>query len=140
MEAAQTCTMRIEAALGNEPAVQRFLTEALGTTECPPKARKELRLAVEELFVNVARYAYDPGSGDVEVSVSLASDGCGARVVLRDGGVPFDPFGHADPEAPRSVEEAPIGGLGIMMVKRLMDAHSYRYVDGCNEVTIAKRW
>ena len=66
--------MRIEAALGNEPAVQRFLTEALGTTECPPKARKELRLAVEELFVNVARYAYDPGSGDVEVSVSLASD------------------------------------------------------------------
>ena len=122
--------MRIEAALGNEPAVQRFLTEALGTTECPPKARKELRLAVEELFVNVARYAYDPGSGDVEVSVSLASD----------GGVPFDPFGHADPEAPRSVEETPIGGLGIMMVKRLMDAHSYRYVDGCNEVTIAKRW
>ena len=97
-------------------------------------------MAVEELFVNVARYAYDPGSGDVEVSVSLASDGCGARVVLRDGGVPFDPFGHADPEAPRSVEEAPIGGLGIMMVKRLMDAHSYRYVDGCNEVTIAKRW
>ena len=140
VEAAETCTMRIEAALGNEPVVQRFLTEALETTECPPKARKELRLAVEELFVNVARYAYDPGSGDVEVSVSLASDGCGARVVLRDGGVPFDPFGHADPEAPRSVEEAPIGGLGIMMVKRLMDAHSYRYVDGCNEVTIAKRW
>ena len=140
MEAAETCTMRIEAALGNEPAVQRFLTEALETTECPPKARKELRLAVEELFVNVARYAYDPGSGDVEVSVSLASDGCGARVVLRDGGVPFDPFGHADPEAPRSVEETPIGVLGIMMVKRLMDAHSYRYVDGCNEVTIAKRW
>lgn len=69
--------MRIEAALGNEPAVQRFLTEALETTECPPKARKELRLAVEELFVNVARYAYDPGSGDVEVSVSLASDGAG---------------------------------------------------------------
>ena len=60
--------------------------------------------------------------------------------LLRDGGVPFDPFGHADPEAPRSVEETPIGGLGIMMVKRLMDAHSYRYVDGCNEVTIAKCW
>ena len=58
----------------------------------------------------------------------------------RGDGVPFDPFGHADPEAPRSVEETPIGGLGIMMVKRLMDAHSYRYVDGCNEVTIAKRW
>ena len=134
MEAVQTCTMRIEAALGNEPAVQRFLTEALGTTECPPKARKELRLAVEELFVNVARYADDP------VSVSLASDGCGARVVLRDGGVPERVERHADPEAPRSVEETPIGGLGIMMVKRLMDAHSYRYVDGCNEVTIAKRW
>lgn len=48
--------------------------------------------------------------------------------------------GTPTPEAPRSVEETPIGGLGIMMVKRLMDAHSYRYVDGCNEVTIAKRW
>ena len=82
MEAAETCTMRIEAALGNEPVVQRFLTEALETTECPPKARKELRLAVEELFVNVARYAYDPGSGDVEVSVSLASDGC--EMCIRD--------------------------------------------------------
>ena len=50
------------------------------------------------------------------------------------------PVRARDPEAPRSVEETPIGGLGIMMVKRLMDAHSYRYVDGCNEVTIAKRW
>ena len=71
MEAVQTCTMRIEAALGNEPAVQRFLTEALGTTECPPKARKELRLAVEELFVNVARYAYDPGGLFCQCVVSI---------------------------------------------------------------------
>ena len=61
------------------------------------------------------------------------------RAAVPDGGFGNDGV-PADPEAPRSVEETPIGGLGIMMVKRLMDAHSYRYVDGCNEVTIAKRW
>ena len=140
MEATKACTFRIEAAVGNEDDVQQFLAEMLSATDCPPKARKELRLAVEELFVNVAHYAYAPGSGDVEVSVAIADVGRGAQVVLRDGGVPFDPFGHADPAAPRSVEEAPIGGLGILMVKRLMDRCAYRHVDGCNEVTVAKRW
>ncbi|MFR1638751.1 MAG: ATP-binding protein [Eggerthellaceae bacterium] len=61
------------------------------------------------------------------------------EVVLRDGGVPFDPFGTPTRGSPLGGGDS-IGGLGIMMVKRLMDAHSYRYVDGCNEVTIAKRW
>ena len=140
MEAMKARAFRIEAAVGNEDDVQQFLAEVLSATDCPPKARKELRLAVEELFVNVAHYAYAPGAGDVEVSVAVAEDGHGAQVTLRDAGVPFDPFGRTDPEAPRSVEEAPIGGLGILMVKRLMDSYSYRHVDGCNEVTVAKRW
>ena len=140
MEATKTRVFRIEATVGNEDDVQQFLADTLSATNCPPKARKELRLAVEELFVNVAHYAYAPGSGDVEMSVTVAEDGHGADVVLRDGGVPFDPFGRADPEAPRSVEEAPIGGLGILMVKRLMDEYSYRHVNGRNEVTVTKRW
>lgn len=130
------------AKLENENAVQEFLARALDEADpaCPPKARKDLRLAVEELFVNAARYAYAPKEGDVEVIVRVSDSPNGARVTLRDAGVPFDPFGHADPAAPSSVEETPVGGLGILMVKRLVDACSYVYEDGCNTVTVEKRW
>lgn len=140
MDATSSRTLCIEARLENEKAVQRFLSEALSATDCPTKTRKELRLALEELFVNVAQYAYAPGSGIIEVAVDVVGDGHGAKVVLRDGGTPFDPFGHADPEAPRTIEDASIGGLGILMVKRLMDTCAYRRVDGCNEVTVEKHW
>lgn len=140
MDATAARTLCIEARLENEKAVQRFLSDALSATDCPTKARKELRLALEELFVNVARYAYAPGSGIIEVAVGIACDGHGAKMVLRDCGTPFDPFARAVPEAPRTIEDAPVGGLGILMVKRLMDACAYRRVDGCNEVTVEKRW
>lgn len=72
--------------------------------------------------------------------MAVADDARSAKVVLRDGGTPFDPFGRADPETPRTIEETPVGGLGILVVKRLMDACSYRRVGGCNEVTVEKRW
>lgn len=140
MDATPLRTLCIEARLENEKAAQRFLADALSAVDCPAKTRKELRLALEELFVNVARYAYAPGSGIIEVAVAVSDDGHGAKMVLRDGGTPFDPFDRADPEAPRTIEDAPIGGLGILMVKRLMDACAYRRVDGCNEVTVEKRW
>lgn len=140
MEASHTHVINLKAVVGNEQAVQDLLTEALSQTQCPPKVCKELHLATEELFVNVARYAYVPDVGDIEVSIYIAQDGQGARVVLRDTGVAFNPFMHRDPQAPPSIEQAAIGGLGILMVKRLMDSCTYQRVDGYNEVSIEKRW
>lgn len=133
-------TLRVAAVLDNEERVQEFLAEALTAADCPKKTRNELRLAVEELFVNVARHAYEGNAGDVEIRVREGADAREASVTLRDSGAPFDPFARQDPEKPRSIEEATIGGLGIVLVKRMTDGYEYRYEDGCNVVTIVKRW
>lgn len=133
-------TLCVAATLDNEARVQEFLAEALIAANCPKKTRNELRLAVEELFVNAARYAYEGDTGDVEIRVRDGADAHEAAVTLRDRGVPFDPFAREDPAKPQSVEEASIGGLGIVLVKRMMDGYEYRYENGCNVVTIVKRW
>lgn len=133
-------TLHVTAALDNEARVQEFLAEALAAADCPKKTRNELRLAVEELFVNVARYAYEGDAGDVEIRVREAADAREATVTLRDNGTPFDPFGRTDPATPHTIEETPVGGLGILLVKRLMDRYEYRNVDGRNEVVVVKRW
>lgn len=132
--------LRVKAVLDNEDRVQKFLAEALIAADCPKKTRSELRLAVEELFVNVARHAYEDSAGDVEIRVREAADAREASVTLRDSGAPFDPFAREDPARPRSVEEATIGGLGIVLVKRMTDGYEYHYENGCNVVTIVKRW
>lgn len=116
-DAASSRTPRVEAKLENEPEAQRFLSIALSEVECPTKACKELCFALEGLFVNVAHCAYAPGSGGVEASVTVADDARNAKVVLRDGGTPFDPFGRTNPETPCTIEETPVGGCSYESVK-----------------------
>lgn len=134
-------TIRVFSAVDDEqPAVQEFLNQELVALACPHKAAYALRLSIEELFINVAHYAYAPQTGDVEIAVASDADGQGVVVELRDGGVAFNPFERQDPQAPSSIEMAKIGGLGIAMVKRLMDSCRYERSDNQNVVYIHKRW
>lgn len=96
----------------------------------------KIRLAVEEVVENVVRYAYEQGNGWMEVSTERQ----GSRLIiqLRDAGKPFDPLAKEDPDITLSVEDRPIGGLGIFLCKKLMDDVSYAYVDQCNVLTIQK--
>jgi len=91
-------------------------------------------IAVEEVFVNIAKYAYTSGAGEVTISASVDS---GKLIIeFADSGTPYNPLAKADPDVTLPADEREIGGLGIFMVKKLMDDVVYRYEDGKNILTI----
>ena len=129
--------LRIPAELERMDEVLDFvssLIDAYGTT---PPMRTQLRMAMEELYVNIAHYAYPSGDGWAEVRGSV-EDGV-ATFTLIDAGTPFDPLAKPDPDTTLSAEEREIGGLGIYMVKNMVDEVEYEYCDGCNQLTIRKK-
>ena len=126
------------AVLENLDPVIAFVHEELDTTDCSMRSSMQLDVAVEELFVNVARYAYGAGSGDIEIACGVDEQTQQFVVVLKDAGIPFDPIAKPDADTTLSAEERPIGGLGILMVKKSMDSFTYKYVDGHNVTEIRK--
>ena len=118
--------------------VIEFVQEQLEQHDCSPRALYQIEVAIEEIFVNIVSYAGLSESDGVEVRCEVLEDPL--RVVLQflDGGVPFDPLAKADPDtSPEAVAERE-GGLGIFMVKQMMDDVSYTYEDGKNTLTILK--
>jgi anti-sigma regulatory factor (Ser/Thr protein kinase) len=101
--------------------------------------RFKLRLSIEEAVVNVVQYAYQGGIGWLEAGTSLDEDKLILSIELRDAGTPFNPLEKADPDVTLSAEERQIGGLGIFLVKKTMDAVEYAYVDGWNILKIYKK-
>ena len=95
-------------------------------------------VAVEELFVNIASYAYGEGSGRVRIRVEAFGDH--AVITLTDSGVAYDPLAKEDPDTALAAEQRPIGGLGIFMAKKMMDEIRYERKDGCNILTMIKRY
>ncbi len=114
-----------------------FINECLESADCPMKTQMQIELAAEEIFVNIANYAYSPDTGMADISVEI-TDGT-ARITFEDSGVPYDPLAKADPDVTLSANEREIGGLGIFMVKKSMDGVYYEYRDGKNVLTLEKR-
>ena len=129
--------LRIPAKLEGMDVILAFVSYLLDTHGCTPKARTQLRMAVEELYVNVTLYAYPSQDGWAEIRGSV-EDGV-ATFKLIDGGRPFDPLAKDDPDIMLSGEEREIGGLGIYMVKTMMDEVEYEYRNGCNQLTMRKQ-
>ena len=119
--------------------VLAFVDMELDATGCSPKTKVSLNVALEELFVNIVHYAYPDSEGMAEVEV-LTGDGRCISVVLSDSGVKFDPLERSDPDTTLGVDERAIGGLGIFMVKKLMDEVCYDYIDGKNVITMKKKF
>ncbi|MCQ2498072.1 MAG: ATP-binding protein [Lachnospiraceae bacterium] len=113
-----------------------FLNEFLEKNDCPMKIAINVSVAFEELFVNVASYAYPEGSGDVKVTLVFENNR--VSVTLADKGIEYNPLIKEDPDVTLNADERPIGGLGIFMVKKMMDDISYEYADGENRITFAK--
>lgn len=129
----------IEASDKNLDQVPAFVEEQLDALNCPAKTKIQINVAVEELFVNIARYAYDPAVGTAEVKVSVKNDPLTVEITFIDEGKPYDPLAKSDPDVTLSAEERPIGGLGIYLVKKNMDDVRYQYVGGRNILTIQKK-
>ena len=102
------------------------------------KTQMQIDVAVEEIFVNIASYAYTPGTGSATILFEEEKDPHCAKITFIDRGVPYDPLKKADPDVTLSAEERGIGGLGIFMVKKTMDDISYVYKDEQNILTIRK--
>ncbi len=115
-----------------------FVTEELETVDCPMKTQMQIEVAVEELFVNIAHYAYTPNIGDATIQVDI-NDAREFTVTFIDSGMQYDPLAKPDPDVTLSVEQRKIGGLGIYMVKKSMDDMRYRYEGGKNILTIVKK-
>ncbi|MBQ6430545.1 MAG: ATP-binding protein [Oscillospiraceae bacterium] len=131
--------LTLKATTENIPAVTAFVDEQLEALDCPMKAQIQVDVAIDELFGNIAHYAYGDGAGDATVRFDFDEQTRMASVTFVDRGVPFDPLQKADPDVTLSAEERKIGGLGIFMVKKSMDRLAYRYENGCNILTVYKQ-
>ena len=118
--------------------VLSFLERHLEEVACPMKTQMQIAIASEEIFVNIASYAYAPELGTATVRVEVSDAPTVVTITFIDHGKPFDPLAKADPDVTLSAEERGIGGLGIFMTKKLMDDVRYEYKDGKNILTIKK--
>lgn len=96
-------------------------------------------VAIEEVFVNIAHYAYGQGQGDMHLAIGFRETDRTLTFRLRDRGVPFDPLQRQDPDITLAAQDRQIGGLGIFIAKKTMDEISYRYADGENILTMTKK-
>ena len=122
----------------NLESVLGFVDSELEDCGCSPKTMIQIDIAVEELFVNIAHYAYGSDTGPATIRVELSEDPRAVTITFIDCGMPYDPLAKPDPDTTLSVEEREIGGLGIFMVKKSMDDMTYEYRDGKNILTIKK--
>ncbi len=130
--------LTIAATLENIEAVTVFVNEQLEALNCPVRAQMQIDLAIEEIFSNIARYAYCPEEGSAMVRVEILQEPLAVCITFIDNGVPYDPLAKKDPDITKSAEEREIGGLGIFLVKKTMDAIEYEYRDGQNILRVKK--
>ena len=116
--------------------ITEFIDGELAKYDCPPNI--QIQMAVEEVFVNIASYAYRNGEGEAEITVNIITDPLTAEIVFRDSGVPFDPLAADSADISEEALEEREGGLGIHMIKTLMDSVNYEYKDGSNLLTMRK--
>ena len=102
------------------------------------KTRMQIDVAIEEIFVNIAHYAYPGGEGNAVIEVEADSSAKNVLIVFEDNGIPYNPLEKEDPDISLSADDRPVGGLGIFMVKKTMDGMSYEYKDNRNRLTIVK--
>ncbi|MEE1137896.1 MAG: ATP-binding protein [Acutalibacteraceae bacterium] len=121
------------------PEVMGFTGECLESFECPMKSSMAICVAVEEIFVNIASYAYPDGDGNAILSFGFDENERLMTLVIKDSGVPFNPLERAEPDITLSADDREIGGLGIFITKKTMDAVSYAYENGENILTMTKK-
>ncbi len=129
--------MDVEAAVRNIDPVTEFVDAELRAHGCSNKALLQIAVAIDEIFGNIAHYAYAGEKGSVIVQIDV-KDGL-AEITFIDEGVPFDPLMSDDPDISLSAEERNIGGLGIFLVKKTMDGLEYERRDGKNILKLTKR-
>ena len=128
----------VEASENKLGSVLGFIEERLEEAGCSFKTQMQIAVAAEEIFINIAKYAYLEGKGRAQIRFSTENDPKRAVITFLDNGMPYDPLAREDPDVTLPADERPVGGLGIYMVKKTMDDVIYKYKDGQNILTIVK--
>ena len=116
-----------------------FVEQMLDSFECPIKIQVALCVAIEEVFVNVAHYAYGEGEGNMSLGIGFDEESRAITFRMTDKGIPFDPLKKPDPDISLSADEREIGGLGIFITKKTMDSLTYAYENNENILTMIKK-
>lgn len=131
--------INVEANVDNLYKVFSFIEEQLTSVNCDIKDQNRLLIAIEEIFINIAKYAYKDGNGSIKVQVSFSMNPDVITVVFIDSGIRYDPLAKEDPDVGLSAAERPIGGLGIYITKKFVDEVFYDYKNNQNILTIKKQ-
>ena len=130
--------LTIEARKENLADVLAFVDGVMENEGCPLKVQMKVDVAVEEIFVNIASYAYGEDGGNALIRAGK-TDRDLFEITFIDEGVPYDPTAKEDPDVSLSAEERPIGGLGIFLAFKVMDEVKYEHTEGRNKLTLRKR-
>ena len=128
----------VKAVLENLQTVIDFATEHLEARDCSMKVVMQTELVIEEVFVNIASYAYNPEIGPATFCMEFEENPSAVLMTFIDGGRPYDPLKQTDPDTTLDIDEREIGGLGIFLVKKNVDEISYEYADGKNILRMKK--
>ena len=132
-------SITLAAEVANIGIVTDYLDMALERLDCPPGQVARINVAVDEVCVNIASYAYAPEKGDMTIQLGFEPAERTVELTFIDSGIPFDPLQSADPDTTSPARERAIGGLGIFLVKKTMDGMAYRREDGRNILRVRKR-
>ena len=130
--------LTLDAKTENVDKVIEFINKELDAFGCSSKTKIEIDVAVDEIFANIANYAYNKNVGSVTIQINITDNPKTAVIIFKDSGVPFDPLIKKDPNVTLSADERDIGGLGIFIVKKTMDKVEYEYKDKQNVLKITK--
>ena len=128
----------VQATTENLQEVIAFVDDYLEKWGCPMSVISQIELAVEEIFVNIAHYAYKDKEGGGTATITIRHLGKDVEIMFTDSGTPYNPLEHDDPDITLSADERDIGGLGIYIVKQSMNSVSYEYIDDNNVLRIRK--
>ncbi len=129
----------LKASIDQIPAATAFVDAELEALECGMKAQMQIDVAMDELFGNIARYAYGKGGGEATVRFEFEKETRTAVITFIDRGMPFDPTAAGTPDLNIPAAQRQEGGLGIFLVRKTMDDMAYVYRDGQNRLTIRKK-
>lgn len=128
----------VEAVVENLQTVIDFATEHLEEQDCPMKTAMQMELVIEEIFVNIANYAYNPEIGTATFCIEFEDRPSAVLMTFIDNGKPYNPLEKTDPDTTLDIDERDIGGLGIFLVKKNVDEIAYKYEGGQNILTMKK--
>lgn len=131
----------VTAILGNLPVVTQFIEEQLELSGCPMKTMMQIDTAADEIYSNISYYAYPKDEpGEAVISVETDAAGSEAIITFEDTGVAFNPLSVSQPDTSLPAEARVAGGLGIFLVRKLMDDVTYTREDQKNILKLRKKW